>query len=82
MLVLAFVLLNLAPTPGMANVASEQTQMAEIYEIQGAGLISPLENEIVVTDTNVVTAITALSPHTKFSPHTPWLLNSHKFRGG
>jgi len=47
------------PTPGTPNEGSGQGQKVELFEIQGAGLVSPLENETVVTDSNVVTAMTA-----------------------
>ena len=47
------------PTPGASNVGSGQSQIVEIFEIQGAGLISPLANEAIVTENNVVTAMTA-----------------------
>ncbi|MCH7755307.1 T9SS type A sorting domain-containing protein [candidate division KSB1 bacterium] len=47
------------PTPGTQNEGSGQGQKVELFEIQGAGLVSPLENETVVTDSNVVTAMTA-----------------------
>ena len=40
------------PTPGASNVA-----VAEIFEIQGAGLDSPLEDAYVQSDDNIVTAL-------------------------
>lgn len=44
-----------APTPGESNVPSEV--IAEIYEIQGAGLTSPVVGAPVTTLDNVVTAV-------------------------
>lgn len=46
------------PTPGAPNIGSGETQKAAIFEIQGAGSISPLQNKSVTTENNVVTAVT------------------------
>ncbi|MFQ5676416.1 MAG: endonuclease/exonuclease/phosphatase family protein, partial [bacterium] len=46
------------PTPGAPNVGSGETENAAIFRIQGAGLSSPLQNKSVVTENNVVTAVT------------------------
>lgn len=46
------------PTPGEPNVGSGETQNTEIFEIQGAGLVSPFQGQMVITENNVVTAVT------------------------
>jgi predicted extracellular nuclease len=46
------VYLQQAPSPGISNVL-----VFEIFDIQGSGLTSPLEDQIVVSKDNVVTAI-------------------------
>ncbi len=45
------------PTPGAENVGPPPPVMAEIFEIQGSGFISPLANQTVITANNVVTAV-------------------------
>ncbi len=55
------------PTPGAENVGPPPPVMAEIFEIQGTGLTSPLANQTVITENNVVTAVAANG----FSMQTP-----------
>ncbi|MGH7451410.1 MAG: Ig-like domain-containing protein, partial [bacterium] len=55
------------PTPGAENVGPPPPVMAEIFEIQGTGLASPLANQTVITENNVVTAVAANG----FSIQTP-----------
>lgn len=45
------------PTPGAENVGPPPPVTAEIFEIQGAGLVSPFANQTVITENNVVTAV-------------------------
>ncbi|TDI83918.1 MAG: T9SS type A sorting domain-containing protein, partial [Caldithrix sp.] len=47
---------QLSPTPGAANMIPPPV-MAEIFEIQGSGLTSPLEGQNVLTEDNIVTAL-------------------------
>ena len=47
---------QLLPTPGAENV-EPPSAVAEIFEIQGAGLSSPLVGSVVTTNDNVVTAL-------------------------
>jgi hypothetical protein len=44
-----------APTPGVSNVPP--IVVAEIFEIQGAGLTSPLAGQTVTSNDNIVTAV-------------------------
>ena len=45
------------PTPGTENTGSSVVAVAEIFEIQTAGLESPFADAVVTTEGNVVTAI-------------------------
>jgi len=47
---------QLSPTPGAVNLIPPPV-MAEIFEIQGSGLTSPLEGQNVLTEDNIVTAL-------------------------
>ncbi len=48
---------QIAPTPGTENGAVVIGGIAEIFEIQGDGFVSPFENTIVTSENNVVTAL-------------------------
>ncbi|MFQ5636445.1 MAG: T9SS type A sorting domain-containing protein [bacterium] len=50
---------QLPPTPGTKNKESISENAVEIFEIQGAGLASPLVEQTVTTESNVVTAVAA-----------------------
>lgn len=48
---------QLSPTPGTENGVPVSGGIAEIFEIQGAGLTSPFADAIVTTENNVVTTL-------------------------
>ncbi len=55
------------PTPGAENVGPPPGVLAEIFEIQGSGMSSPLVSQLVITENNIVTAVA----HNGFYMQTP-----------